>query len=734
MNIYQSFIAVFLISFSSLSGQRNITVEDIWRDYKFIPKTVPGFNFLKDGRHFTRLENNTIKKYDITTGKYVSDIFSAQEIMGQLGFDGEIENYSFSAGENKILIESEKESIYRRSYLAEFHIYDLKTKKLHALFEDGQVMNATFSPDASKVAYAYDNNLYYYNLATEETLPITIDGVKNEIINGTADWVYEEEFSIVRTFWWSPDSKKIVYLKFDESEVPEFTMTFYNDDVYPEYETFKYPKVGENNAVMSAHLFQLDTDQSADIDLGDLTEMYIPRVKWTQDANTVCFYKMNRHQNHLELLLVNTKDGTSSVLLDEKNKYYIDITDNLTFLKNGKHFVWTSEKSGFNHVYLYNMKGEEKRALTRGDYDVTAFYGVDQKNGHVYYQSAEVSPLERHVCRTGLDGKHKIKISKRQGTNSASFSGTFDYYTLTHSSVESANTYEVYDRKHKLVRILEDNSENVKLKEKYGVLPIEFFQFTTSENVSLNGWMIKPRNFDASKKYPVFLTQYSGPGSQQVTDSWKGMNYWWYQMLAQQGYVVACVDPRGTGARGEEFKKMTYLELGKYETIDQIEAGKYLASLPYTDPARIGIFGWSYGGYMSSLAILKGNDVFSTAIAVAPVTNWKWYDTIYTERYMRTSKENPNGYHDNSPIYFANRLRGKYLLVHGGADDNVHLQNSMEMSRALIEANKQFDTYIYPNKAHGIIGGTARMHLYNKMTNFLNDNLKNGTGLKEVKP
>lgn len=719
---------------TSLMAQEPITVEAIWRDYKFIPKSVPGFNFLNDGRHYTRLEDNVIKKYDITTGEHVADLFDGEEIKGQLGFEGEIEDYSFNHDESMILIESENESIYRRSYLAKYHIFDFKSDKLHALYEEGRVMNATFSPDASKVGYVFENNLYYYDLAEQLTLPITFDGETNKIINGVTDWVYEEELSIVKAFWWSPDSKQIAYLRFDESEVPEFTMTLYKDELYPEYQTFKYPKVGAKNAEISAHLFDLRTEESAPLNVGNLDDMYIPRVKWTNAGDEVCIYKMNRHQNHLQLIAINTENGKTRTLLEEKNKYYIDITNDHTFLNDGKHFVWTSEKSGYNHIYLYDMDGKEVRALTSGDYDVTSFYGVDEARGMVYYQSAEVSPLERHVYSVGLDGKSKKKLTKKSGTNSASFSSTFDYYTLNHSSVNVVNSYNVFDRKQRLIRELESNKSYKGMQKRHGVRPVEFFQFTTTENVELNGWMIKPKNFDPTKKYPVFLTQYSGPGSQQVTDSWKGMNYWWYQMLAQEGYLVACVDPRGTGARGEEFKKMTYLELGKYETQDQIEAGKYLASLPYTDPLKIGIFGWSYGGYMSSLAILKGNDVFSVAIAVAPVTSWKWYDTIYTERYMRTLAENESGYRDNSPIYFADRLRGKYLLVHGGADDNVHLQNSMEMSNALIAANKQFDTYIYPNRNHGIFGGTSRMHLYNKMTNFLHENLMNGEGLQELKP
>ena len=670
------------------------------------------------------MEGNVIKKYDVTTGDYVDDIFNGDRIAGQGGFEGAFDAYTFNHDESAILIEANKESIYRRSYLADYYVYDFASEKLTPIYTDDKIMNATFSPDGTHVAYVWKNNLYYFNIAEELTLPITVDGATNEIINGVTDWVYEEEFSIVKAFWWSPDSKRIAYLRFDESEVPEYTMTYHRDQVYPQYYTFKYPKVGEKHAEVSAHIYDLSSEESSPVNIGDMDDQYIPRAKWTNNPNELCLFKMNRHQNHLQLHIINAVSNKSRILLEEKNKYYLDIHDNLNFLKDGKHFIWTSEKDGYNHIYKYDMNGKETCALTKGDFDVTSFYGVDENNGLIYYQAAEKSPLQREVYQINLKGKNKKLLTSNPGTNSAQFSSTYDYYTLNYSTVNSASSYNVYNRDGQLIRPLENNAEMAAKQKSYGVQPVEFFNFTTSENVALNGWMIKPKDFDPNGSYPVFMFQYCGPGSQQVLDSYRGVNYWWYQMLAQEGYVVACVDGRGTGARGEEFKKMTYMKLGHYETIDQIEAGKYLASLPYTDPNKIGIFGWSYGGYMSSLCILKGADVFSTAIAVAPVTNWKWYDTIYTERFMRTSEENPDGYHDNSPIYFAELLKGNYLLVHGSGDDNVHLQNSMEMARALISANKQFDTYIYPNRAHGISGDNARLHLYTKMTNFLNENLK----------
>ena len=719
MKFYFSILVTFLFITNSIA-QKEITTEDLWRDYTFFANSVPGFNFLKDGKHYTRLQSNTIKKYDLTSGEFVEDILNGEDIKGVEGFSGAINSYVFSEDEHRIMIKSEVRGIYRRSSVAKFHVYDRDSKKVIAVWpEEGKIGYATFNPEADKVAFVHKNNLYYKDLTDGKTVQITNDGLQNNIINGSTDWVYEEEFSFAKAFYWSPDGEKIAFIRFDESEVKEFTMTKYNDGLYPDYVTFKYPKVGEKNSDVSAHVYYLKEKDIHKLDIDDEKDIYIPRIKWTADEDKIVVYKMNRHQNDLKLYLVDTKKHRSKVLLHETNKYYIDITDDLTFLKDKKHFIWTSEKDGYNHIYLYDMKGKEKKALTNGKYDVTGFYGVDEENGKVYYRAAEVSPLQKHVYSVDLDGRAKKMITNNSGTNSAQWSSTFDYFVNTYSNINQAPTYKVFDRNGKLVRVIEENKNIASLQREYGVSPVEFFTFTTSENVELNGWMIKPKDFDATRQYPVFMTQYSGPGSQQVTDGWKGNNYWWYQQIAQNGYIVVCVDPRGTGGRGEEFKKMTYLQLGKYETIDQIEAAKYLGGLPYTDASRIGIYGWSYGGYMSSLCILKGNDVFKSAIAVAPVTSWKWYDTVYTERFMRTLEENESGYKDNSPVYFADRLKGNYLLVHGIADDNVHFQNTTEMTNALIRANKQFDTYVYPNRNHGIYGNNARLHLWTKMNDFI---------------
>ncbi len=699
-------------------GQDTITLEGIWKDGTYAHNRVPGFTFMEDGKHYTKKEDNSIVKYDLLTGKKVGVIWDAEEYKGDAEFDGTFATYSFEQDERYLLITDNIKPIYRRSFMADYYLFDLESKSLAKVY-DAMVQYVTFSPDGKKLAFVHENDLFYKDLNSGDVKRITTDGNQNRIINGSADWVYEEEFAFAKAFFWNADGTSIAFMKFDESAVKEFTMTYHFDQMYPHYSTFKYPKVGETNATVSAHIFNLNKDEIVDIKLEPDAERYIPRIKWTKDPNEVCVYSMNRHQNNLKLYLANRKKGKITLMYEESNKYYIDIHDNMTFLDDGKHYLWTSETSGYNHIYLYDMKGNQVKALTNGRYDVDAFLGFDKANNDVFYRASEKSPLEKQIYKVNIDSGKLMALTPFDGTNSAQFSSTYDYYVNTHSTINSAPTYTVYNRQGKEVRVIEDNANIQDLQSQYDVSPVEFFEFETSSKINLNGYMIKPPNFDPKKAYPVFMFLYGGPGSQQVLDAWKGSYYWWFQKLAAEGYIVACVDNRGTGARGEEFKKMTYLQLGKYETEDQIEAAKYLGGLPYTDSNRIGIYGWSYGGYMSTLCLLKGNDVFKSAIAVAPVTNWKWYDTIYTERYMRTYAENEAGYDENSPIHFADRLKGNYLLVHGMADDNVHFQHTAEMAAALIKANKQFDTYFYPNRNHGIYGDNARLHLFTKMTNFI---------------
>lgn len=713
---------------TATAQNKAITLEDIWGTYEFFPQSVAGFNFLQDGKTYTRLEDNKVVQYDLASGSRTGVILRGDALPKANGWTGKIDSYQFSTDETKILLSTDTRQLYRHSTEAYYFVYDRESKDLTPVNEDGRHRLASLNPSGNRVAFVKDNNLFYKDLGSGRVTQITDDGAVNSIIYGATDWVYEEEFSFDRGFQWSPDGRRIAFYRFDESAVPQFTYTDYHSDLYPEYNTFKYPKVGEANSKVSIHVYDLKGRSTSElITVNENEEQdwhYVPRINWTQDPTVLCMTLLNRHQNQLELRLANTATGNTKTLLTEENKYYVDITDNLTFLKSGKQFVWSSEKDGWHHLYLYNMEGEQLQQITQGEYEVTNFYGVDEANGRVFFQAAMRDPMQREVYTKSLMGKDLPRpIADSPGSNRANFSSTFDYFVLTHSGINEPATYQVMDRSGELVRSIIENGPLREKQTEYGVQPAAFFEFTTEGGVDLNGYMIKPENAESAGEHPLLMFVYGGPGSQQVIDNWRGQNYWWFQMLVQQGFVVAVVDNRGTGARGEEFKKMTYLELGKYEVEDQISAAKYLGGLDYIDAERIAIFGWSYGGFMASNCILKGNDVFAAAIAVAPVTSWKWYDTIYTERYMRTVEENEKGYRDNSPIYFADRLKGDFLLVHGMGDDNVHFQHTAELSNALMMANKQFDTYNYPNRNHGIYGGPIRLHLYTKMTNFLMESI-----------
>ena len=725
MRSFKIICILFLLSFSVVAQQK-ITVEGIYSGV-FRAKGMDELQSMKNTNQYTVLNfdrasrSMQIDLYDFANLKKVATLIDTKD---QKELADGIDSYTFNSDEKMILIANNTNQIYRYSFTADYYLYNTTTKELTKLF-DYQIQEPTFSPDGKKIAYAKENNLFVYDIESKKSVQITADGKKNEIINGITDWVYEEEFAFVKAFDWSTDSKKIAYIRFDESQVPEFSMSMYRKDMYPTIETFKYPKAGEKNSLVSLHIYDVVGVSTKEIDLSKYNDFYIPRIEWTNDANILSAKVLNRHQDNLDLLFVDSTTGTTKVVLNEKDKAYIDFidTDNLTFLKDNS-FIWTSEKDGHNHIYVYDKTGKLKNQVTKGNWEVTSYYGFDEKTKTIFYQSVENGSINRDIYKIGLDGKNKVRLSQNTGTNSATFSPNFQYFITTFSSATQPTTYTLNDSKSgKLVQVIENNEALATKLKNYNLPSKEFFVLKTPKGNELNAWMIKPKNFDASKKYPVFMYQYSGPGSQQVNNEWNSTDDYWFMMLAEQGYIVACVDGRGTGFKGADFKKCTQKELGKYEVEDQIDAAKVLGKYPYIDQSRIGIFGWSFGGFMSLNCILKGSDVFKMAVAVAPVTNWRFYDTIYTERYMQTPQENPSGYDENSPINHVDKLKGKLLLIHGSGDDNVHVQNSMQMMEALIQANKQFDSQIYPDNNHGIYGGKTRVQLYNKMTNFIKENL-----------
>lgn len=716
-------LVLFIFSSWSVVAQQAITLEEIWSG-AFRTKGMDELNAMKNTNQYTVLNFNRntrttqIDLYDYATLNKVATLIDTKNHPELKSID----NYTFDKQEKKILIATQSKPIFRHSFTANYFVYDIVAKKLQK-FTDKAIQEPTFSPDGNSVAYAFENNLYLTNLISGVTTQITKDGKKNAIINGITDWVYEEEFSFVKAFDWNADGTKIAFIRFDETNVPEFSMDIYNEGLYPTQNVFKYPKAGEKNAEVSLHIFDVKTNNVSTINLGNYTDFYIPRIKWTNDAAVLSAQVINRHQNNLDLHFVNANTGKTKVVLNEKDAAYVEVTDNLTFLKDNS-FIWTSEKDGFNHIYHYDQNGKLKKQITKGNWEVTAYYGFDEKNKIIYYQSVENGSINRDVYAVSIDGKGKIRLSSKTGTNAATFSPNFQYFINTFSSATAAPYYSLNDSKTgKEIKKIQSNEGVEEKLAKYGVSPKEFFVLTTEKGHGFNSWMIKPKDFSASKKYPVLMFQYSGPGSQQVANTWNGTNDYWYFMLAQKGYIVVCVDGRGTGFKGAGFKKCTYKELGKYEVEDQIDAAKVIGKYSYVDASRIGIWGWSYGGFMASNCIFQGADVFKTAIAVAPVTSWRYYDSIYTERYMQTPQENASGYDNNSPINHVNKLKGNFLLVHGTADDNVHVQNTMKMIEALVQANKQFDWAIYPDKNHGIFGGKTRLQLYTKMTNFILEKL-----------
>ncbi|MDA7728078.1 S9 family peptidase [Flavobacteriaceae bacterium] len=717
------YLLTCLFILTASAQKKSISLDQIW-DGSFRTQGMTALHSMNNGQQYSVLNfdrssrSTSIDLYDYKTLSKVKTIATSQTMDAIPYFT----NYTFSDDERQVILETEIEPIFRYSALGLYYVYNIASESLEKISED-KIQEPSFSPDGTKVAYGRKNNLFIKDLSSGTTKQITFDGEKNKIINGITDWVYEEEFAFVRAFEWNASSNKIAFIRFDETEVPEFSMDIYGTELYQTQEVFKYPKAGETNADVSLHFYDLSSDNISSVPLTkDYNDFYIPRIKWTKNPDVLSAQYMNRHQNNLDLWLLNPATNQANLVLTDTDAAYVDVTDNLTFLEDNS-FIWTSEKDGFNHIYHYTKDGKLKNQITKGNWEVTAYYGYNETAKTIYYQSVENGSINRDVYSIRLNGKNKKRLSLEEGTNAAEFSADFTYFIKTFSNASTPPKFTLNDSKSgRLIKNIKDNSALLETLETFNYSTKEFSTISVNGN-DLNMWMLKPANFDPSKIYPLLMFQYSGPGSQQVANTWSSSRDYWHQYLAQQGYIVACVDGRGTGYKGADFKKVTYLNLVKYETEDQIQAAKQLSDLPFIDKSRIGIWGWSYGGHMSTNCLLKGNDVFKMAIAVAPVTSWRFYDTIYTERFMRTPQENPNGYDDNSPFNYPELLKGDYLLVHGSGDDNVHVQHTMRMVEALIQADKQFDWAIYPDKNHGIYGGNTTMHLYTKMTNFLNDKL-----------
>ncbi len=712
-------LAVATIAGSAIAQPKRITLDDIWSRATFRPNGISSIRSMQDGEHYCVLTRSGIEQYSYKTGEKVGVVCAFSDPMRKkVKPMPPIESYEFSSDEQKILLSAEFEPIYRHSGVSSYYVYNVADGSMQRITMEGKQRLTTFSPDGKMVAYVRDNNLYIMALNSLKETQVTFDGKFNEVINGTTDWVYEEEFAITRGFYWSPDSKRIAFYRFDESNVKQYTMQMWGS-LYPENYTYKYPKAGEDNSVVDVLIYDLESQKTLKLNIGSQNDQYMPRIQWTQDPNVLAMMRMSRLQDKMELLLADARTGAIRPLYTEEDNAYVEVPDTWMFLKDGKHMLLTSERDGYNHIYLYDLDGKLVNQITKGSYDVVSICSVDEREGIIYYLSHETSPLNKELYSIDFKGKKKKRLSDKPGWYSASFSANSKYYISTFTDANTPPVYTLHLNNGKLLKTLEDNADLCERMREYGVGHKTFGTLTTTLGTDLNYYIILPPDFDSTKRYPLFFYVYGGPGNQQVTNSYGYSDYYWFHMLAQNGYVVACFDGRGTGGRGAHFKKMTYKNLGKMECEDACEAARWFGKKSWIDENRIGIFGWSFGGYLSTLSILKGHDVFKSAIAVAPVITWRYYDNIYTERFLQRPQDNPRGYDDNSPLNFANLLEGNYLLIHGTGDDNVHFQNAVDMVTALESAGKQFEFRIYPNKNHSIYGGNTRHNLYELMTDFI---------------
>ena len=719
-------LLLFAVAMTSFGQDKKITIERIWNDYYFYPRGVAGYTAMPKSDYYTVVKRAGIERYSFATGEMVDMLLSNADLErlsdGAVNM-GNVSSYKFTSDESKIVLAIDEESIWRRSTLAYYYVYDIAAQTLTRVAgTETKLHFAELTEDGTKVLFARDCDLFYQDMASGKITQITHDGQPNAILNGYADWVYEEELDMSGAASWSPDGTKIAFLRFDESRVKEYNFALY-DDLYPTDFKYKYPKAGEDNSLVDVCIYDVVTGSLTKVDLGDNTNCYFPRVYWMPNSRDAIILKLNRHQNRLDFIRYNTVTKQQDVVYTDENEKWLDVTDNYYFLKDGQTMIVTSERDGFNHIYKVTLGGGLQQ-LTSGNWEVNEIQYVSEDKKLIYYLSNESGVLNRDLYVINFDGKKKKLLSKGDGWASTQFSPNGNYYRLQYSDLNTLPKYTINDRTGKELRVLNDNHNVQETMDKFGFVKREIIHFTTDDGTELYGWMMKPANFDPNKRYPVMMNCYGGPGSQQVMNAYSGaQDLAFYQMLAQHGYISVCVDGRGTATRGDAFKKVIYQQMGKYEAIDQIAAANWLKKQPFVDGDRIGIWGWSFGGYLSALSLFRGDGAFKMAISVAPVTNWRYYDNIYTERFMRTPQENPDGYDLNSPTTYAKDLKGSYLLVHGTADDNVHFQNAMELVKALNEAGVEYDQFFFPNKNHFIMGGNTRTYLYNKLAKYILENL-----------
>ena len=725
---------MMLLATSNVSADNKITLKDV-TGKTFTPKYITGVDPIKGTDRYASISNDgrQIIEYAFKTGNQTRVLFDIANTHGES--IKQLDGYTLSPDGKRMLIQTNTHKIYRRSFTADYYIYTIQSRKLEKLSTGGPQQIPTWSPDGNQIAFVRDNNIFLVKLLYDNAeSQITKDGKFNEIINGVPDWVYEEEFSTNRSLCFTADSRMLCWIKYDERKVKEYSLqlfmgshpTMKANEVYPGTYTYKYPKAGEDNSIVSVWSYEIQTHKTNRLQVPLEGDGYIPRIKSTNDANRIIVFTMNRHQDVLNLYAVNPRTTLSQLLIKEQGDKYVkeEAMEGIAIGQNS--ILLPSDRDGYMHLYLYNMNGSLIRKIGDGNYDITSIYGYDETTGDVYYQAAGINPHDRQIFVSHKNGKTE-RLTDTNGWNKAIFSGDYKYFLNTWSNYNTPYVFTIRDNKGKVLSTPVDNKE---LKEKvktYSFNGRETFSFTTSEGVKLDGWMVKPKDFDTNKKYPVILFQYSGPGSQQVIDAWNagsmgnGGAFDYY--LAQQGFIVVCVDGRGTGGRGAAFEKCTYLRIGELESRDQIETALWLGKQSYIDKERIGIWGWSFGGFNTLMSMSEGRPVFKAGVAVAPPTNWRYYDTIYTERYMRTPKENGSGYATN-PIQRANALHGALLICHGMADDNVQPQNTMEYTEALIQADKDFKENIYTNRNHGIYGGNTRTHLLRQISNWFIEHLK----------